>query len=103
MGLFEWVDELQSKESHIPSHVLPQHPCQDRRSLAWNETIGGWRRGRDRQMDRLVRTQNMLGRNASPESTDIKGFSKLDKLGSGGVRAPNKHWNLQTNAGRVPC
>ena len=23
--LFEWVDELQTEEAHIASHVLPQH------------------------------------------------------------------------------
>ena len=54
-------------------------------------------------MNRLICAQNMLRSNTSPESADIKGLSKLYKLGAGGIRAPNEHRDLQTNAGRVPC
>ena len=68
-----------------------------------NKTVrrggGGW----DGQLHCLIRSEHVLGSDASPECADIKGFGKLDKLRSGGIRTPNKHRNLQTNAGRVPC
>ena len=54
-------------------------------------------------MNRLVRAEEMLGSDASPEGADIKGLSQLDEFRASGVRAPNKYGNLQTNAGRMPC
>lgn len=50
-------------------------------------------------MHGLIRSENMLRCNASPESTDIKGFSKLDELGTRRICAAKKYWNLQTDAG----
>ena len=54
-------------------------------------------------MNRLIRAEYMLRGDAGAESADIKGLSKLYELGAGGVRAANKHGNLQTNARGVPC
>jgi len=98
-SLFEWVDELQTEKTHVAGHILSQYPRKDGGSLTWNETVGRRRGGRDRQMNCLIRAENMLGSDASPESTDIKGLSKLDELRARRVCAANKYGNLQTNAG----
>lgn len=69
------MDELQTKETKVASHILPQYFREDGRSLAGNKAVGGWRGGGDGKMNRLIGAKNMLGGDAGAESADIQGLS----------------------------
>lgn len=96
------MDEFQAEEAYVTSHVLPQYSSKDGGSLAGNKAVRGRGGSWNGQVNGLIVPKNMLGSDAGPEGADIKGLSKLDEFGAGGIRTANEHGNLQTNAGREP-
>ncbi len=100
--LLKWLEEFQSKKSHIPCRILTEDPGGDGRCLAWNDSRSS-RGGRgNRQMDNLVRAENVRRRYAGAPGTNIEGFGQLDEFDTGGVRGPQKDGHLQTDARRPP-
>ena len=78
--LVEWIDKLETEQTCVAHHGLPQNSSYDRWSLAGNKAGSRWRRSGDGKMNNLFGSKNMLGGNASAKGTDIKGFSELDEF-----------------------
>ena len=76
----KWMNELQAEQADVASHVLSQYTGEDRGGLARNKAVGGRRGSGDRQMNRLVSKEDVLGGDTSPEGADIKSLSQLDEF-----------------------
>ncbi len=79
-GLFERMDELKAEKAGLSYHILAQDSGNDRRSFAGNQAGRRGRRGRDRELNRLIAAKDMLAGNAGAESADIKGLSELNEF-----------------------
>jgi hypothetical protein len=88
------MDEFKTEQTRFAHHVLPQDSSNDRGSFTGHEAGSGWRWRRDRELYGLVLPEKVLAGNTGAEGTDVKRFSKLDKLRAGSVRATNKDGNL---------
>jgi len=79
-NLLEKMNELEAKEACIAHHVLPQDSSNDRRSFAGDKAGRSWRRGGNREVNRLSEPKNMLTGNAGSESAYIQGLRKFNEF-----------------------
>lgn len=96
--LLKWLEEFQSKETHVPGGILAEHFGSYRRGLAGNNARSSGGRSGNREVNDLIRPQQMGGSHASARGADIERFCKLYEFGSRGVRGTEENGHLQANA-----
>jgi hypothetical protein len=72
INLLKRPEEFQSKQPGIANDLLPQYFGRDRRRFVGYEARGGRRGGRYGQLHHLIHPQEVTGRDACPERTDIE-------------------------------
>ena len=97
--LLKRVQKLQAKKMNITQIVHSPHFGHYWGSFTGDEAGQRSGRGRDGEMDHLLRVKSMCRSDASSASTDIECFRELNELCPGGVRAPQKHRDLDAQAG----
>lgn len=96
--LLKWLEEFQSKDSHISHGTLAEDfGSEGGRLVGHNPRVGRGGSGNG-EMHNLVGPENVGGYNARAGSADIESFRQLDKFGPRGVGGAQENGHLQANA-----
>ena len=101
LDLLQRTDEFQTEEAHFARGFLTQDFRYNGGSLTRNHAGSGRARGGDRQMDGLIRPQDVCRSDASSSGADIKGLGEFDELCARYICSSQEDRYLQANPGRA--
>src|SRR5580704_7287854 len=96
--LLKWLEEFQSKESHLACGILSKDFGGDGWGFAGDDSRGSGGRGRNGEIDDLTRAEDVGRGYTSSRGADVERFCELDEFGPGGVCRTQKDRHLQPNA-----